>query len=248
MNLDPEKDGRVPLNTVLNQEEIDDEHGEQVFRLSESQDYLRSVGGLDESDPRDPQVLISNYVLGPANCYRSTAFHTFCCLNECDAVLTEVERVVGGPSAKPDDLLPLLSNLTTASMDEPQPFSESLVEKLSSVAAHNGGEVPLHGRLFAQWLHFAFPHECPYPHVTQKDEAGNALMTSYFQGAAGDSVGWTDDEMLPLGEVDPWTFIGFRHVLGAVFMVLALGAMSLQVSRMAKARMRNFRKDFAGVD
>jgi len=24
--------------------------------------------------------------------------------------------------------------------------------------------VPLHGRLFAQWLHYVFPHECPFPH------------------------------------------------------------------------------------
>merc|ERR1719498_1923517 len=24
--------------------------------------------------------------------------------------------------------------------------------------------VPLHGRLFAQWLHYVFPRECPFPH------------------------------------------------------------------------------------
>jgi len=249
IKLDPDRNGRVPLDTVYKQPEIDDEHGEQVFRLSESQDYLRSVGGLDESDPRDPQVLISNYVLGPANCYRSTAFHTFCCLNECDAVLTEVERVVGGPSAKPDDLLPLLSNLTTASMDEPQPFSESLVEKLSSVAAHNGGEVPLHGRLFAQWLHFAFPHECPYPHVTQKDGSGNALTTNYFQGqGTADAAEWTDDEMLPLIEHEGGALLGFRGILRMVFMVLALGAMCNKVRVMATTHARNLRADVMGVD
>ncbi len=27
------------------------------------------------------------------------------------------------------------------------------------------GRVPLHGRLFAQWMHHVFPRECPYPHV-----------------------------------------------------------------------------------
>ena len=32
------------------------------------------------------------------------------------------------------------------------------------VAERNGGKVPLYARLFAQWLHFAFPHECPFPH------------------------------------------------------------------------------------
>merc|ERR1719189_2577260 len=92
INLDPENDGRVPLDTVYNQPEIDDANGEQVFRFSESQDYLRNIGALDESDRSHPQVLVSNYVLGPANCYKSVAIHTFCCLNECDAVLTEVER------------------------------------------------------------------------------------------------------------------------------------------------------------
>jgi len=248
IRLDPERDGRVPLSILYDQPMEADATGEQIFRFAEDQDYLRTIGALDESIPDHPQVMISNYILGPANCFRSTALHTFCCLNECDAVLSKVERAVKGSSAKPADLAPLLANLTTPSMDEPREFPEELMQKLFAIAAKHRGRVPLHGRLFAQWLHFAFPHECPYPHVTQKDEAGNALMTSYFQGAAGDSVGWTDDEMLPLGEVDPLTFIGFRHVLGAVFMVLALGAMSLQVSRMAKARMRNFRKDFAGVD
>eukprot|EP00419_Tripos_fusus_P038837 CAMPEP_0172778916 /NCGR_PEP_ID=MMETSP1074-20121228/202156_1 /TAXON_ID=2916 /ORGANISM="Ceratium fusus, Strain PA161109" /LENGTH=328 /DNA_ID=CAMNT_0013615869 /DNA_START=193 /DNA_END=1176 /DNA_ORIENTATION=+ len=102
MNLDPENDGRVPLDIVYNQPETVNANGEQVFRFSESQDYLRSIGGLDETEPSQPQVLISNYVLGPANCYRSVTFHTFCCLNECDAVLTAVEHIVGGPSAKPD--------------------------------------------------------------------------------------------------------------------------------------------------
>ena len=36
---------------------------------------------------------------------------------------------------------------------------------MEQVASHHGGKVPLHGRLFAQWLHHAFPRECPYPHV-----------------------------------------------------------------------------------
>jgi len=248
IRLDPERDGRVPLDILHDQPMETDATGEPIFRFAEGQDYLRTIGALDESIPDHPQVMISNYILGPANCFRSTALHTFCCLNECDAVLSKVERAVRESSANPADLVPLLANLTTPSMDEPRKFSEELMQKLLAIAAQHRGRVPLHGRLFAQWLHFAFPHECPYPHVTLKDEGGNALMTSYFQGAAGDAVGWTDDEMLPLGEVDPWAFIGARHVLCAAFMVLALGAMSSQVCKMAKARVRNLRKDVVGVD
>jgi len=247
-NLDPENDGRVPLHIVHNQPEIDDANGEQVFRFSESQDYLRSIGGLDESDPRHPQVLISNYVLGPANCYHSMTFHTFCCLNDCDAVLTAVERTVGGPSAKPDDILPFLGNLTTQSMDDPRPLSANLVAKLEGIAAQGGGTVPLHGRLFAQWLHFAFPHECPYPHVTQKDGAGNALMTSYFQGTADASAQWTDDEMLPMVEVDNHAIFGFRGLFRIFFMLLALGALCNQIRVYAVAYMKHHQTDVMGVD
>merc|ERR1719343_1675177 len=36
--------------------------------------------------------------------------------------------------------------------------------QLQEIAQANHGKVPLHGRLFAQWLHFVFPTECPFPH------------------------------------------------------------------------------------
>jgi len=251
IKLDPDGNGRVLLDTVYDQPESDDEHGEQIFRFSESQDYLRSVGALDESDPSHPQVLISNYLLGPANCYKAVAFHTFCCLNECDAVLTEVERAIGGPSAAPDELLPLLGNLTTTSMNEPPPLATSLVDRLSSVAAQNGGMVPLHGRLFAQWLHFAFPHECPYPHITKKDGEGNSLTTSYFQGAADAMASWTDEEMLPLIEEEHEEHgmsLGFRGLLRAVFMLFAAGAMCNQVRVLVVTHARKLKQDMVGSD
>eukprot|EP00746_Dinoflagellata_sp_MGD_P153584 gnl/MRDRNA2_/MRDRNA2_84326_c0_seq4.p1 gnl/MRDRNA2_/MRDRNA2_84326_c0~~gnl/MRDRNA2_/MRDRNA2_84326_c0_seq4.p1 ORF type:complete len:172 (+),score=39.46 gnl/MRDRNA2_/MRDRNA2_84326_c0_seq4:607-1122(+) len=44
-------------------------------------------------------------------------------------------------------------------------ISDQLVNKLKEIAAIDGGPIPLHGRLFAQWLHFAFPRDCPYPHL-----------------------------------------------------------------------------------
>merc|ERR1719359_2611782 len=36
---------------------------------------------------------------------------------------------------------------------------------LAEVANLHDGQVPIHGRLLSQWLHFVFPHECPYPHM-----------------------------------------------------------------------------------
>merc|ERR1719277_1977312 len=40
-----------------------------------------------------------------------------------------------------------------------------LRHRLLEVAKLHGGLVPLHGRLFAQWLHYAYPRECVFPHV-----------------------------------------------------------------------------------
>merc|ERR1719379_2604067 len=40
----------------------------------------------------------------------------------------------------------------------------SLMRKLHDVHIHHNGSIPLHGRLFSQWLHFVAPQECPYPH------------------------------------------------------------------------------------
>merc|ERR1719498_453698 len=37
--------------------------------------------------------------------------------------------------------------------------------KLVDIASRSNGKVPLHGRLFAQWLHYVFPQQCPYPHA-----------------------------------------------------------------------------------
>merc|ERR1719388_615944 len=47
-----------------------------------------------------------------------------------------------------------------------QALNGTLKDKLQEIAIQNAdGLVPIHGRLFAQWLHFVFPHDCPYPHT-----------------------------------------------------------------------------------
>merc|ERR1719382_448545 len=42
----------------------------------------------------------------------------------------------------------------------------SLRGLLDEIAKHHAGDVPLHGRLFSQFLHHAYPRECSFPHVT----------------------------------------------------------------------------------
>jgi len=94
---------------------------------------------------------------------------------------------VGAPLATPEAILEVVGNMTDFN-DRPAPLDEALRGQLRRVAETHGGKVPLHGRLFAQWLHFVFPRECAFPH-----RAGEAsfLTPSQF----GDTYMVTWDEV-----------------------------------------------------
>ena len=38
-------------------------------------------------------------------------------------------------------------------------LDDFMVNQLQSIAKEHGGKVPIHGRLFAQWLHYVFPRD-----------------------------------------------------------------------------------------
>merc|ERR1719231_965661 len=78
--------------------------------------------------------------------------------------MNQIEDSVQAPMASPDDILKPLINMTTFDDDEPPKLSGSLRAQLQRIAETHGGKLPLHGRLFAQWLHYVFPRECPFPH------------------------------------------------------------------------------------
>merc|ERR1719378_1313054 len=67
-------------------------------------------------------------------------------------------------------------------------LSASQKAQLTGIADSHGGKVPLHGRLFAQWLHYVFPRECPFPH---KVGSATASTPSEF----GDSYIANDEEV-----------------------------------------------------
>jgi hypothetical protein len=48
--------------------------------------------------------------------------------------------------------------------DKPVKLSDSLKDRLRAVGDRHEGKIRLHSRLFAQWLHYVFPQECPFPH------------------------------------------------------------------------------------
>merc|ERR1719203_6006 len=135
------------------------------FMFTEHVDYLRNLGALDESDPKHPTVIIANYLASPANCLVSTSFHSVCCFDECEGLMGHLERSISAPTASPERIAELVSGLHSDSVDAPRNLSASLMSRLEEIADHHDGSVPLHGRLFAQWMHHAYPLECPYPHT-----------------------------------------------------------------------------------
>merc|ERR1740120_326206 len=135
------------------------------FLFLEHIDYLRNLGALDERDPKRPSVIIANYLASPANCLVSTSFHSVCCFDECEGLMGQLEHSISAPIASPERVAELVSGLPSDSVDAPRNLSASLMSRLWEIADHHDGSVPLHGRLFAQWMHHAYPLECPYPHA-----------------------------------------------------------------------------------
>jgi len=212
---DPEMTGRVTLHNfwrgVL----------EGGLPFTESTDYMRKLGVLDETDleNRGPQVIIPNYVHSNNNCVVTTAYYEVCCINECEVLMNHLEASIAAPSAKPQEILALVENLPSATVETPRNLSTALTDVLSKVAETHGGEVMLHGRLFAQWMHYAFPHECPYPYTsatgidptgpdeyTKRTGADHSVSQNEFReaikfkaGAALPMSQWTMDEELHVG-------------------------------------------------
>jgi hypothetical protein len=161
VDLDPHTTGRVPLSrfydTAINAD----------WRFGESEQYLRELGALDETSTWiGPQVVIPNYIQATSNCIASTPHYLVCCVNECESLMNEIENAIQAPTAHPATILELVGNMTsqtTLDHDEPPHVNKDMELHLEEAAQNHGGMVPLHGRLFAQWLHFVFPHECPFP-------------------------------------------------------------------------------------
>merc|ERR1740130_2015798 len=113
--------------------------------------------------------MVPNYLAARPNCLTTSSFYVVCCRNECEELMGKIEETVENEMATADQILSLVSTMSTDTVDwslveAPRFLSNTLKERLWGIAAANNGSVPLHGRLFAQWMHHAFPRECPYPH------------------------------------------------------------------------------------
>merc|ERR1719401_3196960 len=157
--IEGRKPGRVRLSTFYNMSFFTHWH------FDEKRERLRSLGALDESDPKAPAVIIPNYVMATVNCLDVSHLYSICCRNECEDLMGHIEKSLGAASAAPERIEELVAELPSGTVPAPRVLPTSLSERLREMAARHGGQVPLHSRLFAQWMHHTYPRECPVPHA-----------------------------------------------------------------------------------
>jgi len=156
--IDMAGNGRISLSNFYGA------NADGEWRFGESEEYLRELGALDEGSAWNGKtVIIPNYIQGASNCIVSSENYFICCKNECESILNTIEDGVGKSVATPEDILRPLNEYTDLD-DEAPKLTSQLKNQLQRIAETHGGMVPLHGRLFQQWLHYLFPHECAFPH------------------------------------------------------------------------------------
>jgi len=167
------------------------------WQFSETTEYLRQLGTLDETEASAPRVIIPNYINSPSNCLASSSFYAVCCIDECGDLLQRLERNIGSSHASRDKIVTAMKSLPPPSSATPGDdwrLSDGLVRRLEEVATfHGGASIPLYGRLFAQWLHHAYPRECPYPHLSGTTQARRP--DEYEQHSDQESTA-TEEEMM----------------------------------------------------
>jgi len=171
-------------------------------KVEESSNYLRKLGALDETNSQSPQVMIPNYISSPTNCVAASpaSFYSVCCLNECEGLMAHLEHGIAASETSSEQIVQLVSNLSSDTVDAPRNLSFALLNRLNEIASEHSGMVPLHGRLFAQWMHHAYPRECPFPHI-----AGTTSPVSpdEWMQETGESCFATDEEIQHYSVTEP---------------------------------------------
>merc|ERR1712232_94003 len=149
-------------------------------------------GALDDSTPTNPRVIVANYILAPSNCVASSKFYSVCCLDECEDLVDHLEREIQAPAATPQRITELVAAMPSSTTRANHTIAPHLLGRLDEIAAANDGMVPLHGRMFAQWMHHVYPRECPYPHLSGTT---TALRTHEFEKQTGFKPAASKDDM-----------------------------------------------------
>jgi len=131
---------------------------------------------------------VPNYVLAKSNCVAQTDIYAYCCMNECEGLYRQLEERIVAPDGTHEQIVPIVAGLSSSTVHAPRNLSQTLLRRLEEIAQGSGGKLLLHGRLFAQWMHQAFPRECPYPHLAGTTTSLSPYAWEAQTGQAG-SIG-----------------------------------------------------------
>merc|ERR1719161_290207 len=184
MEMDVHGTGRVKMSDFYTYSK------DGLWQFLEPSEQLRQSGVLDESSMwLGPQVMIPNYINAMSNCITSSPYYSICCLNECDLVFQQLESRIAAPRATASEIVKALESSVYAPIN----ISALHRERLAEIARVNHDQIPIYGRLFARWLHFLYPHECPYPHADGVVKALTQREWKEIVGAKEESA--TEDEI-----------------------------------------------------
>lgn len=128
--------------------------------LTESTEELEGLGVFSGAAAEGGrQLIISNYINSQATCLSTASFYAACCINECEGFLATLEREAGSPSLAPERLATALAALPKRPAQE----HDALVQEVRGLVEKDSNLVSLHGYAFSEWMHRAFPLECPAP-------------------------------------------------------------------------------------
>eukprot|EP00933_Yihiella_yeosuensis_P039145 TRINITY_DN330_c0_g1_i1.p1 TRINITY_DN330_c0_g1~~TRINITY_DN330_c0_g1_i1.p1 ORF type:complete len:678 (-),score=156.03 TRINITY_DN330_c0_g1_i1:212-2245(-) len=156
-----------------------------VSTFHESNEYLREIGALDETNPADPLLILPNYLYGPSNCDGATSFYDLCCPNLCEAHMEQLEmrleRFGKRDAVTIADVLEDLLRRRDSGADgkdlvDAEKIKADLRMQLMEIQKATNGTIRIHGRQFAELMYSLFPLDCTRP---RKEE---------YRGPEGDAV------------------------------------------------------------
>merc|ERR1719493_546420 len=110
--------------------------------------------------------------------------------------MARLERDIADSVASAEKVAELVAGMPSDTVSAPRNISVPMRRRLDDIAGRHGGSVPLHGRLFAQWMHHAFPNECSYPHMTGSLESPvNPMEVLLAEEETGLRLKASQDEM-----------------------------------------------------
>eukprot|EP00930_Biecheleria_cincta_P022833 TRINITY_DN16597_c0_g1_i1.p1 TRINITY_DN16597_c0_g1~~TRINITY_DN16597_c0_g1_i1.p1 ORF type:complete len:1379 (+),score=261.04 TRINITY_DN16597_c0_g1_i1:45-4139(+) len=215
--LDPYQTGRVALKDFYSGP------ADSSYTFGESSKWLNRYGILDTTNRQMPGVMIAGYIEAVCNCVMHHSYVQVCCIPECPVITRQIEAILKAPTASPQELLQIvMNNVTTGNGTLPRKVPPKLVKLLMTIVDAEG-RIHIHGRLFAQWLHYLEPYMCAYPvpsksatilkfqssgSMSKEDEENVYKKRDYDVHAVYRHMElpaitlWETDEVLPLQEDD----------------------------------------------